>query len=330
LNGSRFEDVAKGTVVPAGGSRTANDAARERARKALQFAQTIRGTRPGLAAEPAVALPAAAAQRQMRRPAESQQICRQIVASGADEAWRRCARAELQANPAQGLAPKPTVRCVRSEQRPVLDGILDEPVWQSAAPLQLVRVAQTRRVPDAVSRESIGRYDRGAFARGARTGGSVQDDPSPAQVSLAHDQQYLYLAVQCHSAGASKVEPPKGPRPRDADLSAEDRVELLIDVDRDYATYYRLVVDHRGWTAESCFGDKTWDPKWYVAAESDSGTWTIEAAIPLSQLVPQPPHRGDAWAIGLQRTIPGTAFQSWTKPASVDVQPQGFGLLIFD
>ena len=75
---------------------------------------------------------------------------------------------------------------------------------------------------------------------------------------------------------------------------------------------------------------QAWDPDWYVAAVEDDASWTIEAAIPLKELVPRPPARGDAWAVGLQRTIPSTGFQSWTKPASVNVLPQGFGLLAFD
>src|SRR5688500_20006204 len=41
------------------------------------------------------------------------------------------------------------------------------------------------------------------------------------------------------------------------DLSQEDYVTLLLDIDRDYATYWQLAFDHRGRPAESCFGDKT-------------------------------------------------------------------------
>jgi hypothetical protein len=119
-------------------------------------------------------------------------------------------------------------------------------------------------------------------------------------------------------------------RTRDADLSAHDRVDILLDIDRDYATYYRFTVDHRGWTAESCFGDSSWNPNWFVAAKETEETWTVEIAIPLDQLIGQPPNPQDAWAIGLQRTVPGVGFQSWTTPASTDVLPEGFGYLIFD
>ena len=104
---------------------------------------------------------------------------------------------------------------------------------------------------------------------------------------------------------------------------------MLIDVDRDYTTYYRLVIDHRGWTNDSCWGDSTWDPKWFVAAKQDDGVWTVEAAIPLAELTGRPPQPRDIWAIGIQRVVPGAGFQSWTTPAAISVLPDGFGYLVF-
>ena len=57
--------------------------------------------------------------------------------------------------------------------------------------------------------------------------------------------------------------------------------------------------------------------------------WTVEAAIPLSELTGQPPAATPAWAVGIQRIVPGVGFQSWTKPAAPEIIPEGFGLLLF-
>ncbi len=182
------------------------------------------------------------------------------------------------------------------------------------------------------------------------------DDDWPAVVGFAYDADFLYVAISCKKQGTgdggrgamTETSPRfsgEGPgvraeselnsetkevRPRDADLNAHDRVDILLDIDRDYATYYRFTVDHRGWTAESCFGDSRWNPTWYVAAKETEQTWTVEIAIPLDQLVEKAPRPHDAWAIGVQRTVPGVGFQSWTTPASTDILPEGFGYLIFD
>ena len=87
-----------------------------------------------------------------------------------------------------------------------------------------------------------------------------------------------YLAVRLF--GPRDYTGAKGPRPRDPDLSAHDRVEVMLDVDRDFGTYYRLTIDHRGWPSEGCWGDRTWNPTWFVAADASEGTWTAEAAVP--------------------------------------------------
>jgi hypothetical protein len=58
--------------------------------------------------------------------------------------------------------------------------------------------------------------------------------------------------------------------------------------------------------------------------------WRAEAAIGLDQLTGRFPAARDVWAAGIQRTVPGVGFQSWTTPASTAVVPEGLGLLIFD
>jgi hypothetical protein len=199
-----------------------------------------------------------------------------------------------------GNPPKSALACPPAASRPRLDGVLGDPVWQ---------------------------HDQRAVLSSPR-----RDDAAwPAAVWLAYDQQFLYLAARCRKAPNVKYPPGNGPRPRDSDLSRYDRVELWLDVNRDYTSYWRLAIDHRGWTGESCTEDSTWDPTWYVAAADDDVHWHAEAAIPLAELAPQPPSKGQAWTVGMRRTVPGTGRQSWTEPASADaVRPEGFGLLIFD
>ena len=138
------------------------------------------------------------------------------------------------------------------------------------------------------------------------------------------------FAANCRKAGGAKYPSSNDPRRRDADLDDRDRLDLLIDLDRDYATYFRLTIDHRGWTGEACWGDVTWNPEWFVAAAGNDETWTIEAAIPLAELTRQPPQPRDIWAVGIQRTVPGVGFQSWTQPAAIRPRPQGFGHVVLE
>jgi hypothetical protein len=107
-----------------------------------------------------------------------------------------------------------------------------------------------------------------------------------------------------------------------------DRIEVRLDVNRDYASWWRLVFDQRGWTAESIMGDAQWDPTYYVASQQDDSQWTIEVAIPWAELAPPSLRSGASWAVGLRRIIPGHSIQSWPKHG--ESPPAVAGLLYFD
>src|SRR5262249_6793326 len=143
--------------------------------------------------------------------------------------------------------------CKFTREKPYLDGKFDDPCWQGLQSLTL---------DNAV-------------------GGTAKDYPT--QAWFAYDREFLYIALRCqHPAGHS--EPPVKNRTRDANLDPYDRVSILLDLDRDYSTYFQLQVDQRGCVREDCWGDLTWDPRWFVAVHGQENGWQIEAAIPLVEL----------------------------------------------
>jgi hypothetical protein len=113
------------------------------------------------------------------------------------------------------------------------------------------------------------------------------------------------------------------------DVDKFDRVELLIDLDRDYSTCYRLRVDQRGAAADDCWGDAGWNPKWFIARTGDDAGYTIEAAIRLADLTGDPIPPGKAWAVNVVRIMPGRGIIAAGQPADVTPRPEGCGLLIF-
>jgi photosystem II stability/assembly factor-like uncharacterized protein len=125
-----------------------------------------------------------------------------------------------------------------------------------------------------------------------------------AEARLAHDDQYLYVAITCRHPTGKQV-PKVEKRDRDADLRGHDRVEWQIDPDGTGAVAFRFAVDHRGCLAEDCWGAKDWNPKWYVAFDSAEAAWTAEVAIPLVELTGSKV-AGRTWGLNFTRTIPGT------------------------
>jgi photosystem II stability/assembly factor-like uncharacterized protein len=266
--------------------------------RAVALGTFLQQTRPDLLAQPSVGFPLAGIQRRAQ-PRLAERFYAAQRSGAVDPAWRQCAQLEQWLADPRGPAPKPLFRCRVAVSRPYLDGALDDAVWQAA---------------EAVSLRS-----------------ALGDDAAwPATARMAYDREFLYAAVEVRKAPGFRYEPASGPRRRDTDLTAHDRVEFFFDLDRDYATSYRLAVDARGFTRDDCWGDSSWNPTWFVAAASSNETWTAEIAIPLEQLTSEAPQKGTAWAIGIQRVVPGVGFQSFSFPAAIEAVPQGFGCLLFE
>lgn len=284
--------------VPASSPDSLTDG--ERAGRALALASQLEATRPVLAADPNIRLPLAAAARRAGQARTAERITQRMLTSELMGEWSACARVEdWLLHPSDKSPPKKICSVVTAAHKPKLDGRLDDPLWQVAKPISL-------RLQGA------------------------NDANLPTAAVLAFDEDFLYLALSCRKAAGVDYAQTAAPRVTDGDLSTQDFVSIMLDVDRDFATYWRLCVDHRGWPAEDCLGDRTWNPEWYIATGGDAEYWTIEAAIPLAELGPKKPEVRDVWAIGIQRVIPRVGLQSFTTPAALVPRAEGFGLLVFE
>jgi photosystem II stability/assembly factor-like uncharacterized protein len=250
-------------------------------------------------AAPRVQFPLAAIYRRQSPPDGADKLYRNFVSGRPHDPWWSCASAQLWLREPQDACPKPIWHVATAGNKPRLDGRLDDAIWQTAEAVEL-------------------------------HSGLNDDRDWPARALAAVDDQFLYLAVQCREAPGCRYPKSTSPRPRDPDLADRDRVEIYLDLDCDWVSYFHLVIDHRGWAAEDCWHDRSWNPRWFVAAEQQSGGWTVEAALPLDALARERPKSKDVWAVGIQRIVPQVGFQSWSTPAAVKPIGEGFGLFMFD
>ncbi len=291
-------EVLHASVLPNGEPGTDEEQSLHRAARATGYMKQLEQAEPAVAYEPHVRFALAVAERRQGLSGPAMRFYQALRQSRPADAWRACAESELWLFDRKGRPPKELWQCSRAATKPHLDGSLDEPLWHAGNVVELRSVQR--------------------------------DDADWSTVAmLAYDEEFLYIGISSSRAEAFHYQDSNRPRPRDANLELQDRVELLVDVDRDFATYYRLTIDHRGWTGESCWHDATWNPTWYVAAGGDEQAWTAEAAIPLAELTGAAPNDKTTWAVGVQRIVPGVGFQSWTTPAAPEVAPEGFGYLMF-
>lgn len=286
--------VEGGEVVGTSGVSSVEKLVVQRCQRAVMLHKAMEKSRPALATDPSLQLALAAALRTTGENRGADAIYRRLAAGDERGAWVGCARTELWLEKMRGTCPRPRVRCKLDAQRPFLDGRLDDTVWQNAAPLTL---------------ES--RY--------------ADDRAWPAVAMIACDGEFLYVAATCRRAGVTVA----SAESHEEELAQHDRVELYLDVNRDWQSTFKLVVDCDGETGDSCAGDASWDPQWFVAAQGDETSWSVEVAIPLEALGHEA-KKNDAWAIGLQRVAPGAGVQSWSQPAGAKFLPQGMGVMLFE
>jgi hypothetical protein len=259
---------------------------------ALQLASQAVARQAALADDPALAFARSVAARKAGQEKTAAALLSPLKHRRAGDVWGDCARAEAWLHEGQdGAAPKPILSCVAAAKTPHLDGVLDEAFWQRTA-------VDAFRLPT---------------------------EPSSASVRLAYDEEFLYLAIECRKAPGVDYPHDERPRPHDGDVEARDHVRLRLDVDRDYVSYYELLVDSRGWTADRCWGDASWNPDWFVAAKETGGgeAWVIEAAIPWTELASEAPGPGQAWTCAIDRRLPA-------QPHAESPALESFVLLVFD
>ena len=292
--------VNRSPQSPAAGTSPGTDSSQQDnwLAQAIDIGKQMQRLYPQLYSEPTVRFPLATTARKRGLTRDADRLYHLLMTQASDQNWWASAQAETWLTHRRNVAPKPAVICSRATKKPFLDGRLDDACWQAARPAKLVTDV-------------------------------ADDNPWPAEVMFSGDDQFLYLAVRCRKAAAATYTQMVQPRFRDADLSRHDRVDLWLDIDRDYQTYYRLTVDYRGGTGEACWGDRSWNPDWFVASAEDQQYWIVEAAIAWNQLTGSRPGPQDAWAVAVQRVIPGVGFQSWTQPASVAAPGERCGLLLF-
>ena len=164
----------------------------------------------------------------------------------------------LLAGPAAGQ--NGTIRAAEIHSVVTLDGMLEEPFWATAD-----------SIDDLRQREPA----EGALAT-ERT-----------VVRVGHDAAALYIAVRCYDSSMRGVRARQ--LRRDADLSSDDHVQLLIDSFDDRRSAFVFATNPNGamWDAQFSGVDdlnENWNGVWDVAVSRDSAGWTAEFRIPLLAL----------------------------------------------
>ena len=178
----------------------------------------------------------------------------------------------------QPTPPEPTAKSavVTPATAITLDGVLDEPIWSTAPTIG----GLTQRQPEQ-GRAPTERTD----------------------VTLLYDRDYLYVGVVAHDAEPQRVIGTQ--MARDGSLSADDRVEILLDTFRDQRSAFYFATNPSGALVDGLVAsgqlNADWDAIWDVRTRRTDRGWTAEFAIPFKSL--SFPSGRPVWGFNIARHI---------------------------
>ena len=163
-----------------------------------------------------------------------------------------------------------TIKAVRIETPPNIDGKLDDPCWQKSA----------------------------------KTGELLQFEPErgepatqPTTIYVGYDANNLYVAFECFKTDMNQLA--ANLTRRDSFFFSDDHVEVLIDTFHDGRNCYAFALNPLGTqtdrrlinegsnrrTGQSMIGTAiSWDCDWQGQASEETDKWTAEFAIPFAEL----------------------------------------------
>lgn len=175
----------------------------------------------------------------------------------------------------------------------------------AAAPrLRALRVSETIKID--------GRLDEPAWARAETATDFRQEEPNEGQpaterteVRILFDDRNLYIGIRAFDSDAAHIQ--ARDLTRDSTLSNDDKVEVLLDTYHDRRNAYRFAVNPFGTQQDALITDEgrdinlSWDAPWISEGRRDPAGWTVEMAIPLSNLRFR--EGDDVWGLNFARVI---------------------------
>jgi len=165
-----------------------------------------------------------------------------------------------------GDSTRPSVEATPADRAPKLDGTLNDPLWQLAAPITDFR----QREPD-----------------------EGQPATEKAEVRILYTRHAVYFGIHCYDSEASRIVATE--LRRDVSQELDDHFEVLIDSNHNRRGAYvfevnplgtqndGLIVEEQGDTNGGDF-DRGWDGVWTSSARITTDGWTATIEIPFTTL----------------------------------------------
>jgi Domain of unknown function (DUF5916)/Carbohydrate family 9 binding domain-like len=181
--------------------------------------------------------------------------------------------------PRADAADERVVTALETRAAVVLDGSLDEEVWQLAQPA-------------------------GNFVQAEPQEGAPASEPT--EVRVVYDRDALYIGVRCHDSSASEVI--INDIRKDFTPGEQDSFEVILDTFADRRNGFVFAVNAAGAKSDTQIANEgrdvntSWDAVWNVATKITADGWSAEIRIPFKTLRFEA-GEGRIWGVNFSRRI---------------------------
>jgi hypothetical protein len=176
-----------------------------------------------------------------------------------------------------GIAQETNIEATRVILGPVLDGRLNDPVWNSAIPFSGFRMVEpsTGKVPT-----------------------------EKTEVRIIYDKTSLYIGIRCYDSEPEKIAA-NSMQHDNSEERIEDQISIILDPFQDKRSGYLFIVNPKGGRSEGYSTGEhytlAWDGIWDAKSRIDAYGWTTVIRIPFKTISFNP--RLNAWGINIERYI---------------------------
>ena len=183
-----------------------------------------------------------------------------------------------------------------------IDGIFDEPCWETAESFSIDRDNAT----------------------GAKT-------LPESSFKILYDDKYIYFAVTCQEPDVAKLK--DSCREADGPVWRENNIDLFFGFNGNKDLKH-LIINSLGTVCDIEMADKHENIKWTsgakVVASKNKDRWNLEFSIPLKNLTGTPPGLGSIWSFNICRIKPeGKQYIAFSPTFGLFANPDRFGKLVF-
>jgi hypothetical protein len=171
------------------------------------------------------------------------------------------------------------ITAVRTERPLAIDGLLDDPAWQTAQ----FQGQFTQREPE----EGMPATEK-------------------TEVGFLYDEKNLYIGAKCYDSEPSKIIARE--MRRDAIVDDDDYFEFVLDTYHDHRSGYYFITNPHGVKREAALANEgqdfnpAWDGLWMCKAKITDEGWLVEIAIPWKTLR-FAEQESSVWGINFARMI---------------------------